>query len=191
MSIGAERRPRRVGEDIIVALDRPAEFLSVKPQAMLEREARIEPGVDEIVNELLGRSKVQRRARIVVTLPADQITDGIAETLHTALRRYCEARLARVQRETEVVWRQGLRSLGSGSILFVVGLLLSAGFLEPDVPQFWQDLLGNGVFLVIGWVGLWYPLDLLFFARQPLKREARIVEAISQMPLVVQPADIP
>jgi hypothetical protein len=191
MTIGAERRPRRVGEDIIVALDRPAELLSVKPEAMLEREARIEPGVDEIVNELLGRSNVQRRARIVVTLPAEQIADGIAETLHTALRRYCEARLARVQRETEVVWRQGLRSLGSGSILFVVGLLLSAGFLEPDVPQFWQDLLGNGVFLVIGWVGLWYPLDLLFFARQPLKREARIVEAISQMPLVVQPADIP
>jgi hypothetical protein len=157
MSIGAERRPRRVGEDIIVALDRPAELLSVKPEAMLEREARIEPGVDEIVNELLGRSNVQRRAGIVVTLPAEQIADGIAETLHTALRRYCEARLARVQRETEVVWRQGLRSLGSGSILFVVGLLLSAGFLEPDVPQFWQDLLGNGVFLVIGWVGLWYP----------------------------------
>jgi hypothetical protein len=87
MSIGAERRPRRVGEDIIVALDRPAELLSVKPEAMLEREARIEPGVDEIVNELLGRSKVQRRARIVVTLPAEQIADGIAETLPTALRR--------------------------------------------------------------------------------------------------------
>ena len=191
MSASAERRPRSGGEDVIVALDRPAELLSVEPVAMLERDARIEPGADEIVNELLGRSRVQRRARIVVTLPAEQVTAGIAETLQTALHRYCEARLARVQREIEVAWRQGLRSLGSGSILFVVGLLLSTGFLEPDVPQFWQDLLGNGVFLVIGWVGLWYPLDLLFFARQPLKREAQIVEAISRMPLVVQAADVP
>ena len=191
MSASAERRPRSGGEDVIVALDRPAELLSVEPVAMLERDARIESGADEIVNELLGRSKVQRRARIVVTLPAEQVTAGIAETLQTALHRYCEARLARVQREIEVAWRQGLRSLGSGSILFVVGLLLSTGFLEPDVPQFWQDLLGNGVFLVIGWVGLWYPLDLLFFARQPLKREAQIVEAISRMPLVVQAADVP
>jgi hypothetical protein len=191
MSASAERRPRAGGEDVIVALDRPAELLSVAPEAMLERDARIEPGADEIVNELLGRSKVQRRARIVVTLPAEQVTAVIAETLQTALHRYCEARLARVQREIEVAWRQGLRSLGSGSILFVVGLLLSTGFLEPDVPQFWQDLLGNGVFLVIGWVGLWYPLDLLFFARQPLKREAQIVEAISRMPLVVQAADVP
>jgi hypothetical protein len=191
MSASAKRRPRSGGEDVIVALDRPAELLSVEPEAMLERDARIEPGADEIVNELLGRSKVQRRARIVVTLPAEQVSAGTAETLQTALHRYCEARLSRVQREIEVAWRQGLRSLGSGSILFVVGLLLSTGFLEPDVPQFWQDLLGNGVFLVIGWVGLWYPLDLLFFARQPLKREAQIVEAISRMPLVVQAADVP
>ena len=182
-------RKRRVGEDLVVALYRPAELLSVEPQAMLERDARIEPGADEIVNELLGRSKVQRRARIVLTLPAEQVTQDTAETLRIALRRYCEARLARVKREIEVAWRQGLRSLGSGSILFIVGLLLSTGFLEPDVPTFWQDLLGNGVFLVIGWVGLWYPLDLLFFARQPLKREALIVEAISRMPLLVQPAE--
>jgi hypothetical protein len=151
MSAGAERGPGQVGEDVIVALQRPAELLSVDPEAMLERDARIEPGADEIVNELLGRSKLQRQARIVVTLPADQITHGITETLHAALRRYCEARLARVQRETEVAWRQGLRSLGTGSILFIVGLVLSTGFLQPDIPQFWQDLLGNGVFLVIGW----------------------------------------
>jgi hypothetical protein len=191
VSTGTKRRGQRVGEDVIVALYRPAELLSVDPEAMLERDARIEPGADEIVHELLGRSRVQRRARIVVMLPAEQITEGIVEKLHVALRRYCEARLARVQRETELAWRQGLRSLGSGSVLFLVGLLLSAGFLEPDVPEFWQNLLGNGVFLVIGWVGLWYPLDLLFFARQPLKREARIVEAISRMPLLVQTADVP
>jgi hypothetical protein len=191
VSTGSERRGQPVGKDVIVTLYRPAELLSVDPEAMLGRDARIEPGADEIVHELLGRSRVQRRARIVVMLPAEQITDGIAETLDVALRRYCEARLARVQRETELAWRQGLRSLGSGSILFLVGLLLSAGFLEPDVPEFWQNLLGNGVFLVIGWVGLWYPLDLLFFARQPLKREAQIVKAISRMPLSVQPADVP
>jgi hypothetical protein len=183
--------PSKSGEDIIVTLNRPAELFSVTPEAMLERDAWLEPGADEIVNELLGRSRLQRRARIVVTLPSEQIVNGIAETLQAALSRYCAARLARVQRETEIAWRQGLRSLGSGSILFVVGLLLSTGFLEPDVPQFWQDLLGNGVFLVIGWVGLWYPLDLLFFARQPFKREAQIVEAISRMPLLVQPADVP
>lgn len=88
MSASAERRPRSGGKDVVVALDRPAELLSVEPDAMLERDARIEPGADEIVNELLGRSRVQRRARIVLTLPAEQVTNDIAETLRTALHRY-------------------------------------------------------------------------------------------------------
>jgi len=40
MSADAERRPRRVGEDVIVALYSPAELFSVEPEAMLERDAR-------------------------------------------------------------------------------------------------------------------------------------------------------
>lgn len=55
---------------------------------------------------LAGR--VQRQDRIIVTLPASEITDGVAENLHLALRRYCEARLTLVQRKTRVAWRQGL-----------------------------------------------------------------------------------
>lgn len=43
-----------------------------------------------------------------MTLPASEITDGVAENLHLALRRYCEARLTLVQRKTRVAWRQGL-----------------------------------------------------------------------------------
>ena len=50
--------------------------------------------------ELLGRSRVQRRARIVVTLPAEQITHGVAETRTRPFGGTREARLARVQRET-------------------------------------------------------------------------------------------
>ena len=54
---------------------------------------------------LAGR--VQRQDRIIVMLPAGEITDGVAENLHLALRRYCESRLTLVQRETQVAWRQG------------------------------------------------------------------------------------
>jgi hypothetical protein len=58
---------------------------------------------------LAGR--VQRQDRIIVTLPASEITDGVAENLHLALRRYCESRLTLVQRETQVAWRQGIAHL--------------------------------------------------------------------------------
>ena len=88
-----------------------------------------------------------------------------------------------------MLWRQGLRSLRPGTVLFLVGLLFSTDFLEPDVPAFLQQVLGNGVFLVIAWVGLWYPLDLLFFARLPLNREKRALKVLARIPIEVRARD--
>lgn len=42
--------------DLIVVLHDPSELFGVKPEAMLEHDARLEPGADQIVNELPGRS---------------------------------------------------------------------------------------------------------------------------------------
>jgi hypothetical protein len=79
-----------------------------------------------------------------------------------------------------------MHALVSGSLLFFVGVVLSFGFTQPGEDEFWQELLGNGVFLVVAWVGLWYPLDLLFMARQPVKREIRVLTEILGLPVVVQ-----
>ncbi len=174
-------------EDLVIDLTKPEDMVTADAAGLLHGEARIVPGVVELVENLLGRSRVGRRAQIVVTLPADQISSETADQLQGTIVRYCRARLASAEREAQVLWRQGLRSLGSGSILFIVGLLLSAGFLEPEVDSFWQNLLGNGVFLVIAWVGLWYPLDLLFFARQPVRREQQILRVLIDSPVEVRP----
>jgi hypothetical protein len=137
-------RTRRVGEDLVVALYRPAELLSVEPQAMLERDARIESGADEIVSELLGRSKVQRRARIVLTLPAEQITQDTAETLNVALRRYCEARLARVRRPGIVAVRDGRLSRSKE---WRVGI---AWLVNPQILRIVCSYLPNVLQVVLG-----------------------------------------
>lgn len=176
-------------EDVVVDLGKPEDLVSADPADLLYGEARLVPGVVELVDTLLGRSRVGRQAQIVLTLPAERIGPETAEQLQGAVRRYCRARLATAEREAQGLWRQGLRSLGSGSFLFVIGLLLSAGFLQPDVDVFWQNLLGNGVFLVIAWVGLWYPLDLLFFARQPVRREMAILRVLIDSPVEVRPRE--
>jgi hypothetical protein len=174
-------------DDIVIPMRRVEELFTVDRSALLAGEARTVPGIDELVTELLGRSRVRRRARVVFLLPAHQIGPDTATTLREAVARWCRSRYGAVDRERRTLWRQGLRSLRSGSLLFIIGLLLSTDFLDPDVPEFWQNLLGNGVFLVIAWVGLWYPLDLLFFARQPLGREMRILDAVARMPVEVRP----
>ena len=178
-------------EELVVHLATPEELLVVDPLAPLDAPAgekvRGAPGVDELLGELLGRAGVRRARRVVLTLPASiAAQDGLSVRLETALRRWCAARTERVERESRGQWRQGLWALRSGLVLFVVGLALSTDFLDPEVPQYLQDLLGNGVFSVIAWIGLWYPLDLLFFARSPAKREMRALDALATMPVEVR-----
>jgi hypothetical protein len=176
-------------DELVIQVRRPEELFAVDPAAPLHDPdgARIEPGVEELLAEILARRQSRRAPQLVVELPAGQIEDDTANRLTAAVARWCIRRMEKAERETQVIWRQGLRSLRSGTLLFLVGLVLSSGFIEPDVPDFLQELLGNGIFLVIAWVGLWYPLDLLFFARQPLRREMRVLETMTRLPIEVRP----
>jgi hypothetical protein len=106
-----------------------------------------------------------------------------------AVRRYCQLRLRRAIREHNLIWRQGKRSLVSGSLLFIIGVSLSYAFTRPIMGDVVDGLLGNGVFLVVAWVGLWYPLDLLFIAREQAKREIRMLGKMLDVPVVVRTRD--
>jgi len=119
--------------------------------------------MDELVERLLAQKQIPADQRIVLDI-AEECSDELAANVVAAVRRYCELRVRRANREHALIWRQGIRSLVSGSLLFAVGIGLSYAFTRPMMGEFWNDLLGNGVFLVVAWVGLWYPIDLLFIA---------------------------
>jgi hypothetical protein len=181
------------GVPVVVHLRRPEDLVAVETTALLDADdARTVPGADEVLDELLSRRGGGRRgARVVLTLPPSAIGPdraAVEARLTAALRRWCRRRLEATEREAALLQRQGYASLRPGVPLFVVGLLFSTDLLEPDVPQILQDLLGNGVFLVIAWVGLWYPLDLLFFARLPLRRQRRALDALLAMPVELRDA---
>ena len=176
----------------VVHLRRPEDLVTTDPTALLDDDgdrARPVPGVDELLAQMLGRRRVAQGKRLVLTLPPEALTDDVARRLVAGVARWSTRRAEQVEREARVIWRQGLRSLRPGTLLFLVGLLLSTDFLEPDVPEFFQQVLGNGVFTVIAWVGLWYPLDLLLFARFPLRRELRALKALARMPIEVRARD--
>jgi len=147
---------------------------------------RLTSGIDELVDQFLAQKKVRRRQRIVLELPSNDGSAELAETMGAAIHRYCALEIDRTRQEGAVIWRQGTSSLLSGCVLFVVGVVLSYFFTRPDAPEFWQELLGNGVFLVVAWVGLWYPLDLLFMARKPLKRKMQALTDMQALQVLVR-----
>lgn len=183
------RRDRRAPPtDVVIELDNADELFAADPLGLLAGAARIDSGMDELVDRLLAQKQIPADQRIVLDI-AEECSDELAANVVAAVRRYCELRVRRANREHALIWRQGIRSLVSGSLLFAVGIGLSYAFTRPMMGEFSNDLLGNGVFLVVAWVGLWYPIDLLFIAREQAKREVRVFGQMLTVPVVVRDHD--
>jgi hypothetical protein len=138
---------------VVIELDNADELLAADPRGLLAGAHRIDSGMDELVERLLTQRKIAADQRVVLDI-ASECSDEQAARMVSAVRRYCELRLRRANREHDLIWRQGMRSLLSGSLLFVVGIALSYLFTQPVMGEFANGLLGNGVFLVVAWVGL-------------------------------------
>ncbi|WP_319437324.1 hypothetical protein [Mycobacterium sp. RTGN5] len=174
--------------DVVIELDNVDELFSVDPRDLLAGAHRIDSGMDELVERFLAQRKITPEQRIVLNIAAE-CSDETAATVALAVRRYLQLRIRRAIREHNLIWRQGKRSLFSGSMLFFIGIALSYAFTRPIMGDVVDGLLGNGVFLVVAWVGLWYPLDLLFIAREQAKREIRVLGGMLDVPVVVRARD--
>ena len=145
-------------------------------------------GVEQLVAELLPRSIV-RSVQITIHLPADRLSEDIEGRCTTALRGYCAARIRQIDREKDHVNRQGRRELELG-LLFLAVCLLGAGWVEVMdwLPNFLGHVLGEGL-VIVGWIALWHPVDLLLFERWSLIRERRCYEAMRDAELHVLAID--
>jgi hypothetical protein len=179
------RRDRRPPADVVIELDDPGDLFAVDPRGLLTGSHRIDTGMDELVERMLAQKGLGSDQRIVLEI-ASECSDELAANLVVSVRRYCELAVRRANRQHDLIWRQGMRSLISGSLLFAAGIALSYMFTRPIVGEFASDLFGNGVFLVVAWVGLWYPLDVLFIAREQAKREVKVLGTMLTMPVEVR-----
>lgn len=82
-----------------------------------------------------------------------------------------------------------LRALLIGTIVLAGGLALSALVLASSAPPTIRTFFGEGLFVVIAWVGAWYPLDVLIHYTRPYRRTKKLLEAVSRMDVVVAPAE--
>lgn len=109
------------------------------------------------------------------------------DRLRVAVAGYCAERIARIEVERAAIRRRGLKELLAGLIFLGVCLaaaaLLSASWSGPD----WlRTFFGEGL-VIVGWIALWHPVDMLFFERLPLLREQRVLQRIQTADIVVLP----
>jgi hypothetical protein len=146
-------------------------------------------GIDFCLSEI--RSRYSRKpVRLVILLPEDQIDDDVEVLAQSALHRYCEQRLRYNTRERRALRLDGGTALRIGIPITFVGLLLVifAAHIEAedDITKLVVDHLG----WVLAWIGLWFPLDTIFFYAHNYTRENRALRLLrdADVTIVARPA---
>ncbi|MGH9277570.1 MAG: hypothetical protein ACRD12_05625 [Acidimicrobiales bacterium] len=148
----------------------------------------IESGFDTLAGELLAYPP-KGPLRTTIVLPRSDITPGTEEQVRRALVRHCELRITHNENEWSSLRRQGTRALWAGIAVLAVGLIVADLITRSSSPGELRIIFGQGFFVVVAWVALWYPLDVLFHYIRPYRMEGKVLEAMRHMDVVVTPPD--
>ncbi len=143
-------------------------------------------GLEYCISVLRSR-RSRGPVRIELSLPSDQIEEGINQRIGRTLNRYCDHRIAYNQRERRAVRLDGVSSLWVGIPIVVLGFLLVIikGSIVGSTGNANLVLDSGGWVLV--WVGLWFPLDTLLFTPLSYGRENRVLARLRNASVVVEP----
>jgi hypothetical protein len=146
-------------------------------------------GIEQIRGEL-GSHPLRTAVAAVIVLPRARFRPDLARDISRAIERYCEIGIQKADNELRALRREGLRWLLFGCVVFALFVYFSERVLAiSGVPYVVKDFFGNGLFIVIAWVALWYPIDTLFYSGRPYRLERSVLRAMQGMQIDVRAAD--
>jgi hypothetical protein len=146
-------------------------------------------GIERIHEELDARSLRDPLAAVIV-LPPAKVQPDLACHIARAVERYCDMEIARAEDQLRLLRREGIRTFLIGLSLFIVFVSIAEALAHTGLPDEVRNVLGtDGLFLVVGWVGLWYPIETLLYSPRPHRQEIAILRAMREMPIEVRAAD--
>ena len=152
-----------------------------------------EAGLPYAIRQELGRGlRNWKRKRLVIQLPADQITPDLQPQVLDAVQKYAQAKIE--QNEASIRISRWYSLIGLGLAILIAAALL--GFLAIVT----QTLLASASDAVIGifaglvtifiWSTVWNPWDRLIYEWIEPWRENRILRSISNVEIAVRPEPI-
>ena len=116
-------------------------------------------------------------ATLAIVLHAPAVMHPHDSGIESAIRRHFEYALAAAHRRD----RYRLRA-GHAALLMALGVLVAALALRSAIPESEStlvDALREGL-LILGWVALWRPADVLLFERWEMRNERRHLQQLAQ-----------
>jgi hypothetical protein len=178
---GSVSHYRREGELRIIDVRAAAVaqlFNSLDPAPFQRKD--LDPEVEGYILAALREVGGPRRAKLVFHLPAEEMSDPTGKALVEALHTYFAYSEWAVRQELRTLARRGAASLAIG--LAFLFLCLAARNLAAQLEGQLGVILSEGL-LIMGWVAMWRPLELLLYDWWPLWRRRRMYHGLLGVPV--------
>ena len=122
--------------------------------------------------------------KLIVHLPAAQCESEDARSLPRAVANNFDNRALQARVDLRRLSGRGVFSLVIG-LAFLIGCLWLRRLLATATGY---EVLAEGL-LIIGWVGLWRPVEIFLYDWWPIRRQQLRFAAIARMPILVVPEE--
>src|ERR1700722_5464301 len=173
---------RRKSQVIELRFNQAQGMFALAQPDMLSAYGNYLTGVEYCIS-VLRSQRVPGTVRLQLSLPPGQLDDALGERRGLALRRYCDQRISYNARERRAVRWGGVRSLWVGVPIVVIGYLLVI-FEDRLVGRSGNIVLDTTGWVLV-WVGIWFPLDTVFFSPLGYGREIRALAHLRDAEITV------
>lgn len=139
-------------------------------------EPRIHPDAAESIWAEALREKKAAGFAIEFRVPSGE--EFRAGEVQTAVRCHFERRRIELEEELRNLFQDGWRSLGIG--LLVVAALLAIAEAIPYFGSGRAVMALSESLIILAWVALWHPGDLLLYAHFPVRHHLRLAKVLAQ-----------
>ena len=170
---------------IEIRLGRPQQlFNSFDPSPFHERD--LDQDAEAYIVDSVDEFPLQKRMRLIIHLPADQLTASNAPDLPQAIHNYFAYRLHESQRRLRLFFRDGRTALLVG-LAFLFACIVLREFALAFGRGAAAQIAGEGL-LIVGWVAMWRPLEIFLYDWRPIRRRCQLFAKLSEIPVIVRAA---
>lgn len=176
---------RREGGDTLIEIrlhDVRQLFHTLDPAPFHEKD--LDENAAAYLLEACNEAGSRRPLRLVVHLPAAEASGDSARTLPQAVNNYFAYRERQLRKDLLKLLRYGAVSLVIGLLFLMACLTLRRVLLaHPIVID--QSIVDEGL-LILGWVAMWRPIEVLLYDWWPLARRRAILRRLASIPVEVR-----
>jgi hypothetical protein len=145
------------------------------------REKDLDPAAERYLEDAVREIGYTRPLRLVVHLPRAEAATPDAQHLPGAVANYFGYRADPAGIDLRRLLRRGAASLVIG-LAFLFGCLALRQSLRGTADY---GVIAEGL-LIIGWVGLWRPVEIFLYDWWPIRRQQRRFAALARMPVEIR-----